>query len=515
MRRCSGSCQLPRQRRAHSVLAKAAGGDLPLAVSITVHAADLFVKNLRTRLPFRYGIATMTRVPHLVVRLTIETGGRIQHGCSADHLPPKWFTKDPDSAYRDDLAEMVGVIRHACDTASALPATGSVFALWRELYAAQSAWAAAGNTPPLLAGFGTSLVERALIDAFCRVHGKSFAHAVRENALGFDAGALHGELAGVAPADFLPPAPLRSIAVRHTVGLADPLTEDGIESGERVRDGLPQSLEAVIRDYGVTHFKIKLSGEINRDLTWLRGIAKVLAAGVPDAAFTLDGNENYRAVAPFRALWDEMLGDPRIAILLRGLIFVEQPLHRDVALSEETATQLLAWRGRPPIIIDESDAEFSSLPTALASGYAGTSHKNCKGVFKGLASAALIAHRRHADPSVPLHLSAEDLSNVGPIALPQDLAVLATLGIPHAERNGHHYFAGLSQFSPAIQSAAQIAHADLYEPHADGFPIVRIRAGRMETGSVVDAPFGVAFEPDLAGFTPLDEWRPGSLDEAL
>ena len=97
-------------------------------------------------------------------------------------------------------------------------------------------------------------------------------------------------------------------------------------------------------------------------------------------------------------------------------------------------------------------------------------------------------------------------------ALPQDLAVLATLGIPHAERNGHHYFAGLSQFSPAIQSAAQIAHADLYEPHPDGFPMARIRAGRMEIGSVIDAPFGVAFEPDLRGFTPLGEWSPESLD---
>ncbi len=95
------------------------------------------------------------------------------------------------------------------------------------------------------------------------------------------------------------------------------------------------------------------------------------------------------------------------------------------------------------------------------------------------------------------------------------LAVLATLGIPHADRNGHQYFAGLSQFPPAIQYAAQAAHADLCEPHPDGFPMPRIRAGRMETGSVIDAPFGLAFEPDLSDFTPLDAWSPASLDAEL
>jgi hypothetical protein len=104
------------------------------------------------------------------------------------------------------------------------------------------------------------------------------------------------------------------------------------------------------------------------------------------------------------------------------------------------------------------------------------------------------------------------LSNVGPVALPQDLAVVAVLAIPHAERNGHHYFAGLSQFSAALQNAAWSAHRDLYEDHAEGFPMLRIRAGRMEIGSVVDAPLGVDFEPDLTGCTPLEAWSPASLE---
>ncbi len=482
---------------------------LPCRMSLRVRAAECFVQNLRARLPFRYGIVTMTRLPHLVLRLTVEVKGRVQHGFAADHLPPKWFTKNPASTYADDLADMLAVIRHACETVCARPAAATVFALWRELYAAQSAWARERKIPPLLAGFGTSLVERAVIDAFCRATRQPFAQAVRAGVLGVEVGAVHAELAGVAGADFLPAQPLGSVIVRHTVGLTDALTEDDIEDGERVRDGLPQSLAAFIREHALTHFKIKLCGDLARDRARLRRLAEVLP---PAAACTLDGNENYHAVAPFRALWEELRGDPVIARLLAGLIFVEQPLHRDIALTEATAQELRDWRERPPIIIDESDAELTSLPTALAGGYAGTSHKNCKGVFKSLATAALLAHRRAANPHAVLHLSAEDLSNVGPIALPQDLAVLATLGIPHAERNGHHYFAGLSQFPPAIQHAALAAHGDLYESHADGFPMPKIRAGRMTIGSVIAAPFGVAFEPDLSAFTPLDAWSPASLD---
>ena len=478
-------------------------------MGIVVTATECFVQNLRARLPFRYGIVTMTRLPHLVMRLTVEVDGRAHHGFAADHLPPKWFTKNPASAYADDLADMVEVIRHACDTARALPAAATVFALWRELYAAQSAWAREREFPPLLAGFGTSLVERAVIDAFCRATGKPFAQAVREGTFGVDVGAVHAELGGMAPAEFLPPQPLRSIIVRHTVGLTDALTEGDIPPGDRVTDGLPQSLEGFIREYQLTHFKIKLCGDIARDRARLYRLGEILP---PSAACTLDGNENYKSVAPFRALWEELRGDPVIARMLAGLIFVEQPFHRDIALTEATANELQDWRERPAIIIDESDAELTSLPTALAAGYAGTSHKNCKGVFKSLANAALIAHRRRMNPHAALHLSAEDLSNIGPVALPQDLAVLATLGIPHAERNGHQYFAGLSQFPAAIQHAAQAAHADLYEPHPDGFPMPRIRAGRMEIGSVIDAPFGIAFEPDLSAFTPLDAWNPASLD---
>ena len=92
---------------------------------------------------------------------------------------------------------------------------------------------------------------------------------------------------------------------------------------------------------------------------------------------------------------------PSSPLLIHGysshLLFVDQPLHRDIALNAAVGEALSAWSARPPIIIDESDGALDSLPTALARGYSGTSHKNCKGVFKGIANACLVEHLRRTD----------------------------------------------------------------------------------------------------------------------
>ena len=147
-----------------------------------------------------------------------------------------------------------------------------------------------------------------------------------------------------------------------------------------------------------------------------------------------------------------------------------------------------------------------TAPLALSCGYAGTSHKNCKGVFKGVANACLIAHRRRREPNARYVISAEDLSNIGPVALMQDTAVVASLGIPHAERNGHHYFRGLSMLPDELQAQVLGAHGDLFRRHELGFVTTRIEGGKSDVGSVVDAPFGVGYPFDPSVFTPLGEW---------
>lgn len=482
-------------------------------MSIRVLAAEPFVLNMRTRMPFRYGIVTLSALPHLFLKIEAEIDGRRQVGVAADHLAPKWFTKNPDTPVRDDIAEMIKVIGQACTIARAVPRQPTVFLFWKYLYEMQAAWGGGWGKPPLLAHFGTSLVERAVIDAFCKARNVPVHKAVRHNTLGVDLGTLHPELRGTEPKDWLPAEPLRRVIARHTVGLIDPLTDGEVADADRLDDGLPQSLEACVRAYGLTHFKIKLSGDAAADADRARRVAEVIGRTVPggDPAFTFDANEHFAAVEAFRAYWDRLSGEPALASVLRRLIFVEQPLHRSAALGDDVRRALAAWPGKPAMIIDESDGEVSSARDALAVGYAGTSHKNCKGVIKGLANACLAESRRRADPAGTYHLSGEDLANVGPVALLQDLAVVSALGIGDVERNGHHYFRGLSALPQDVHSAVGRAHPDLYRVAAEGFPSADLRGGRMTFGSVVEAPFGTAFEFDPARFTPAAAWRWESL----
>jgi hypothetical protein len=252
---------------------------------------------------------------------------------------------------------------------------------------------------------------------------------------------------------------------------------------------------------------VKVSGVLDRDQDRLRRIAEALATHAStDYAISLDGNEQFHTLEEFRAFWESLKRIAELRQFFGHLLFVEQPLHRDAALTPRVA-DMNSWSERPPLIIDESDGELESLPQALRLGYAGTSHKNCKGVFKGIANACLLAHLQSAVPGRTTLLSGEDLANIGPVALLQDLAAAATLGISSVERNGHHYFAGLSMFPDAVQQQMLSAHGDLYRRSHAGWPTLDIRDGTLPIRSVVDAPFGVGPIVDVQAFTPLAAWR--------
>ncbi|MDB5292694.1 MAG: hypothetical protein JWL69_3935 [Phycisphaerales bacterium] len=479
---------------------------------IKVLSTDLRIVNMRLRMPFRFGITTLTELPHMFVRVLLQVDGRETWGIAADGLPNKWFTKDPDSRYRDDIDDMLKVIGSACDIAVASGGHASVFDLWERVYQAQLAWGGGWGYPALLAGFGTSLIERAVIDAFCRDQAAPFSTVLRDDRLGVRLGRIHPELENARARDLLPAEPLREITVRHTVGLTDPLTDAEISEPDRITDGLPQSLEACIRAYRLTHFKIKLWGDVAKDADRVRQVADVITRNAGAYfAFTLDGNENFKAVEPFRAFWESLTSQPALAEFLKGLLFVEQPLHRSVALEEEAMREFAAWTQRPPTIIDESDGTLAAARQALAFGYVGVSHKNCKGVFKGIANACLIEHRKRSDRSRPYVISAEDLTNVGPVALQQDLCVLANLGITHAERNGQHYFKGLTMFPADVQDAVLAAHPDLFRRNEAGFVAMKIEGGRLQIGSVIGEALGATTKFDATRFVRAADWTYESL----
>jgi hypothetical protein len=474
-------------------------------VHFTLTPFEFFVLPTRTRFPFRYGIASMTEVPQLFGRTRVSDG-RLEHpGIAGEGLPPKWFTKNPATTFEQDLPEMLEVITHAATMAAEIARTPvGYFDLWRELERQQSVWAESRRLAPLLAHLGISFVERVVLDGFCRLAGEPLHRIVGANRLGLRLGEIYPELGSAQPADVLPAGPVQACHVRHTVGLADALTPTDLPVEERVLDGLPQDLEASIRAYGLHYFKVKLFGDPERDFHRLRRLVPLLERETGGEWFvTLDGNENFRDFAAFREYWDRAVAEPALGDLWPRVLVVEQPVHRDHALGDEAGAALAAWPDRPPLIIDESDGKVGDVPRARSLGYAGASHKNCKGIVKGIANAAWL----RAGPGsggTPV-LTGEDLCTLGPVALLQDLAMMALLGIGHVERNGHHYYRGLHMLPASWQQPTLDAHADLYRVHEDGFACLRIEDGALDLRSVNAAGFGVAPALDPSVFQRLEE----------
>ena len=452
---------------------------------------------MKTRFPFRYGIAAMTGLPHvfLSAKVTIDEVETV--GLASEGLPPKWFTKNPETTFEQDLPEMLQAIEQAVNFGRVVE-EDSLFAWWQKVYSKQDAWADENGVPPLLSHLGTSLIERAMIDAVCRFGGSSFAEAVKSNVFGIDLSTIHSELRGTEPSDWLG-NPENSVIARHTIGLGDPLTAPEIPEEDRADDPLPQALVDAIDAYGLTHFKVKICGNLEVDVPRLERLAKIFTEKVPSYRLTLDGNEQYRSLAQFREHWEAYLERPALRKFLspEHLIFVEQPMHRDDALKDSVKEGFDSWAEAPPMIIDESDAELTSLRRALELGYRGTSHKNCKGVFKGLANRCLVEWYRRERPEERWLMSGEDLANVGPVALLNDLEVMAALGIGDVERNGHHYFKGLSMFPYSVQEKVAAVYPGLYTMRDEGYASLQIRDGRLDVGMLSGSGFGCAIDFDL------------------
>ena len=477
-----------------------------------IEAVHFHVLPTQTRFPFKYGIASMCSLPHLFIGVDLIVDDRINaRGIASEGLAPKWFTKNPNTPVEADWAEMLAVIQNASRIGRvAAEKPVGFFAWWLAVYEEQKLWANHAHMPSLLANFGTSLIERAVLDGLCKASGMTLHQLLQQDGLDIDLGALRQETSGMCPKDALAEEPLPSVHVRHTVGLGDPLTdEDAAESP--VDDGLPYTLIESVRAYGLRWFKLKISGKPDADVDRLKRIAAILDAECRSGyQCTLDGNEQFFELAEFCDFYERIRTEPTLKRLMSSVVLIEQPLYRDVALGDPVRSVIESWKDAPPMIIDESDGSLEDLPRALALGYRGTSHKNCKGIVKGLANAALLKRQ-----SLPTVLSGEDLASIGPVAMVKDVAMAAALGIEHVERNGHHYFKGLSVYPEDVQAMIVEEHPDLYTKAAgDTFARLRIEDGRLALRSVNAALFGHTAKFDISRYETLNSWiKRGGMSE--
>lgn len=464
------------------------------ALKLRVLEVQFFQLPMAFKKPFRFGAYSLSECPQVFTRVVVQAGECVGEGFSAELAVPRWFDKRPHlSAERnvDDLFAALFAARNGYLTAGG---ARTVFELHNIVNS--TVLQDAPTLPALVRSFGQAQIEKALIDAVCRLASTSFAQATRANlwGIGFSETCAPDLLGVDASAVLQSLVPRDKMWLRHTVGF--PVSRDGSAEPSALSE-----LASAVRDQGLRFLKIKLSGSPDADA---RRVEEICAQFAPAELpfFSLDGNEQYAGVEGLHNLCAQLSRIPALKgeRLGKKCLFLEQPLPREKALDATVRLGDLPMA----VAIDESDDEDDAFVRARQRGYRGVSSKACKGVIRSLVNVVRCLHANRGD-SLKCFVTPEDLCTQPGWALQQDLSLAALTGASHAEKNGHQYVASFAGLSDGITSKFMEAHADLYGM-TDSSARLRVAEGRLSASSINRcAGFGTLVVPELDRMAEVHE----------
>jgi len=290
------------------------------------------------------------------------------------------------------------------------------------------------ETLPALAQLvAVSPVDAALHDAYGRVHGNNCFDVLSEKFCNEDLSHyLDNQFQAEFPDQYTRREPVSRLPLYHLVGALDPLTPE--EAKGLVQDGLPHALNDWIAADGLTHLKIKLSGD---DLDW--DVSRVVAIDdISSTAqqkrdccewfYSCDFNEKCES-AEYVLEFLNRIQDQRPPAFDR-IQYIEQPTSRD--LQAASAARMHEVARLKPVVIDEALVDYESLLTCRDLGYSGVALKACKGLSESLLAAS-------AAQKFGMFLCVQDLTCPGASWL-QSCSLAARIpGITAIEGNGRQY----------------------------------------------------------------------------
>jgi hypothetical protein len=465
------------------------------APKFVIRNIRFFEREVKLRLPFRFGVVTLTQCPQVYVNVTLEFANskRIQ-GCAAEMMVPKWFDKNKELSNEENFNQLRKSLTITRDAYLSDLAPKNTWQYFSHYYASIIKEGEQHQLNHLTSNYGPALIDRALIDALCHFLGINFYDAIHSNQIGLNSTELPQltDLRDFDVSKFLSSLSCENrISARHTVGLLDSLEalNSGTDPTLNPKDNLPITLKQVVKTYGHRYYKLKVSGDFSSDIERLKQIAPIIqdiAKGI-----TLDGNEQYSNPEAFLEFFRAFRAEPSLEALFNKVIFIEQPLHRDVTMQ----SNVVGISKYKPLLIDESDSDLDSFLKAIDLGYTGVSSKSCKGLYKSLINAARTKQRNAASQfnEISYFQSGEDLTMQAGVAVQQDLALVNLLGLRHVERNGHHYVNGMQGIPNAEQDAFLDLHPDLYT-RDDSRVRLQIKQGEIDITSLRCKGFGTAVQ---------------------
>ncbi len=450
---------------------------------LTVKDISFFERPVSFARPFRFGAVVINATPQMFVRAEIEVEGKGNAvGASAEFLVPKWFDKRPHLSPEETVSELRRSLLIARELYLAHTGYETAFGLHAACIAAQVAACAKEDIPPLAAAYGPAEIDKAILDALLRAVGTNFFVGMAANIGGVDA-QLSRDLGNDDIAQFLAGRKrLERVAIRHTVGMDDKVEGEG---------GVADARE----NAGARYFKLKLNGDPDADTARLIRIGRELLKLGYDYGVTLDANEQYSDPAALGLLVDRLDRGSALKPIASKLLYIEQPMPRDT-----TKVSPLGALARRDFIVDEADDSYDAFPVARGLAYRGISSKSCKGIYKSVINATRAAKWSAAGEKC--FVAGEDLTCQAGLAVQQDLALGALIGVTHAERNGHHYVDGFGDTPAAEAQAFLTAHPDLYA--SDGQTVrLAIHDGDLLTGSLTTPGFASSVHPVWSTMSPL------------
>jgi L-alanine-DL-glutamate epimerase-like enolase superfamily enzyme len=446
------------------------------STDITVREVTYSYEDFRYRTPIKFGGVAIDRATILNVHCRVESRhGRLVSGFGSMPLGNVWAFPSRVLSYEQTLGAMKSLAEQVARLTSDCRETGHPIDLNHLL---EPAYLGAAKDvaqklslsepiPKLCTLVVVSAFDAALHDAFGKAqdlncyesYGPDFLSPDLSHYLGPDFRKEH-------LSSYLLPAPTQRMPLYHLVGAVDPL--DNTDIRERISDGLPETVGEWINHNGLTHLKIKLSGDdLAWDLSRVAGVDRVstqtqASRGVDRWYYSLDFNERCAHVEYLR----EFL--LRIKQLAPGAFeriqYIEQPTHRD--LKTHRANRVHQASRLRPVVIDESLTDLESLLLARDMGYTGVALKACKGQSQALLMAA-------AAQKYGMFLCVQDLTCPGASLIHSAGLAAHVPGVTAVEANARQYMPTANK------------------PWEDRYPgLFRVTDGTMETGLLTGVGLG-------------------------
>jgi len=410
---------------------------------------DISIKQVRTdtqfidyRTPIKFGGRVVNDVVLFNVSVDVETSdGKTGSGFGSMPVGNVWAWPSQLVDTEQSHAAMIELSRRYAKAAAGFSHSGHPLQITHALSASYddiadslaSDQGLAEPVPKLAQLVAASPIEAAIHDAHGKALGRNSYNLLGAEFISVDiAHFLTDEFKGEYLDQYTSRSPKDRMPLYHLVGALDPLTTSDVMNP--VGDGLPETLGEWILADGLTHLKIKLSGD---NLEWdVDRVVRIEQAAVESQAqrgcdqwqYSLDFNEkcaNVEYVLEFLAKVQE-----RSEAALTRVQYIEQPTHRDLRANPENRMHEAAKI--KPVVIDESLIDYESLLLAREQGYSGVALKACKGHGEALLMGA-------AAQKFGLFLCVQDLTCVGASLLHSASLAARMPTIAAIESNGRQY----------------------------------------------------------------------------